>query len=268
MPRFIDLSGHKFSRLTALRRVPRPSTAKAGTFWRCLCDCGKESTVVAHALTRNCIKSCGCIQRPQDLTGQTFAHWFVEKLSRRDERGRYLYHVLCLCGERRIVASRELQDGNSTSCGCRQKLPPGMAARNMLMGLYKKCATKRKLAWALDRETFFELTTSDCRYCGTPPAQIHKAGIGHGGECIYNGVDRVDSTKGYLTENAVPCCKVCNFAKRTMSVNDFMAWVRRVHAHCASSYVPMPELLFSPPIAYRFDFDSMLDGYEEPCMLV
>jgi hypothetical protein len=46
-----------------------------------------------------------------------------------------------------------------------------------------------------------------------------------------NGVDRKDNAVGYTLENSVPCCATCNFAKRQMTVAEFIAWVDRVHAY-------------------------------------
>ena len=44
-----------------------------------------------------------------------------------------------------------------------------------------------------------------------------------------NGIDRIDSSKGYTVENSVPCCKYCNTAKNTMSVDEFLKWIGRVY---------------------------------------
>lgn len=38
----------------------------------------------------------------------------------------------------------------------------------------------------------------------------------------YNGVDRVDNTKGYTLENCVTCCAEANYAKRALSYADFI----------------------------------------------
>lgn len=46
-----------------------------------------------------------------------------------------------------------------------------------------------------------------------------------------NGIDRVDSNIGYTKDNSVPCCKYCNFAKHTMSEDDFYVWVKRVYEY-------------------------------------
>lgn len=41
-------------------------------------------------------------------------------------------------------------------------------------------------------------------------------------------IDRVDNEGHYTVDNVVPCCKHCNFAKRFMSLEDFVSWAERV----------------------------------------
>ena len=45
---------------------------------------------------------------------------------------------------------------------------------------------------------------------------------------VYNGLDRVDSSKGYVMSNVQPCCTRCNYAKHTGTVDEFFGWVARV----------------------------------------
>lgn len=47
----------------------------------------------------------------------------------------------------------------------------------------------------------------------------------------HNGIDRVDSSKGYSAENVVPCCKICNRGKANMSKEDFIEWACRIAKH-------------------------------------
>lgn len=57
----IDMIGKKVGRLTVLCRN---GTNKSGNIrWKCLCDCGKETTVTGHYLRNKNIQSCGCLQR-------------------------------------------------------------------------------------------------------------------------------------------------------------------------------------------------------------
>ena len=67
MPNFIDRTGQRFGRLTALRRGPDrqwPSSRPTPT-WTCLCDCGKTVTVDGVHLTSGRTKSCGCLNEIQ-----------------------------------------------------------------------------------------------------------------------------------------------------------------------------------------------------------
>jgi len=38
---------------------------------------------------------------------------------------------------------------------------------------------------------------------------------------IYNGIDRVDNSLGYVKENCKSCCFRCNKIKRDMSLEEF-----------------------------------------------
>jgi len=51
------------------------------------------------------------------------------------------------------------------------------------------------------------------------------------GNLIYNGVDRIDSTKGYIKDNLVPCCEICNKAKSNLDIEIFLNWVNRIKKH-------------------------------------
>ncbi len=64
MPAFKDLSGKRFHRLTVIERVPiAPKNGKKRTFWRVICDCGKEKVTDGALLAGGHSKSCGCLQR-------------------------------------------------------------------------------------------------------------------------------------------------------------------------------------------------------------
>lgn len=42
------------------------------------------------------------------------------------------------------------------------------------------------------------------------------------------GLDRVDSSKGYEESNIVPCCKVCNRIKWTLSQEEFIQHIHKI----------------------------------------
>jgi len=76
-------------------------------------------------------------------------------------------------------------------------------------------------------EEFRKITQKDCYYCGEKPFGEAKHPA-YNGNYIYNGIDRVNSTKGYINSNIVPCCKICNRAKSNMSYEDFLNWIKKI----------------------------------------
>lgn len=61
-----NLLGQKFNRLTVIafsHRQSYPDGHSVFSFWKCLCDCGNESTVQSRKLTTGHSKSCGCLMR-------------------------------------------------------------------------------------------------------------------------------------------------------------------------------------------------------------
>lgn len=58
MPKFIDMSGNKYGRLTAIRRVENSNREQ--TMWLFKCDCGKEIVANGFSVRSGHTTSCGC----------------------------------------------------------------------------------------------------------------------------------------------------------------------------------------------------------------
>jgi len=140
----------------------------------------------------------------------------------------------CECGNITIVHASALRNGASQSCGCyfmdRVSLPQGEAALNKLIYTYKRRARKRDHEWGLSRQEFAQLTSQACYYCGIEPSTIWDSPETNG-TYTYNGIDRVDNTKGYTLDNCVPCCMYCNKAKLDRDVLEFLMWIERVYLY-------------------------------------
>lgn len=96
------------------------------------------------------------------------------------------------------------------------------AAFNELLYTYMKRAKKKDLSFELSEQEFRQLTSSNCHYCDVKPLQ--NSNRKHAGmkrkdklrfkvEYIYNGIDRINSDKGYFLQNCVSCCGSCNTIK-------------------------------------------------------
>lgn len=93
---------------------------------------------------------------------------------------------------------------------------------------YKFRAKKIKKEFTLTNEQSLILFKSDCFYCGEEP----KNGTYKNTETrnfLFQGIDRVDNTKGYTPENTVPCCRVCNYAKWTQTHEEYIERCTKIY---------------------------------------
>lgn len=80
-----------------------------------------------------------------------------------------------------------------------------------------KGAEDRGIVWQLtEEETRHIFEDGRCHYCDRSRKEL--------GRLL--GIDRKDNTVGYLLENSVSCCKVCNFKKQKQDYSEFVAWLR------------------------------------------
>jgi hypothetical protein len=181
--------------------------------------------------------------KPNDFTGQKFGELDVLRLVTNEEkeeygikrRGTFWWCKCNHCGREKIIRSDGLRSGIQT-CGCitgektseRSRIKYGEASFNGLYRSYKDKAIGRKLVFILSKEEFRKITQQNCYYCGIEPKQITK-NKNNFGQYIYNGIDRIDSSKGYILENVVPCCGRCNEAKLALSQNNFFTMIDNIY---------------------------------------
>lgn len=146
--------------------------------------------------------------------------------------GKYCY-CKCTCGKTKNIQASHLFHGRIKSCGCRlrkPKLVKSEAGFRRLFSSYKNNAIKRNLEFKLSNEQFKNLTKQNCHYCNTSPWQLSNDSK-HSFEAkyLYNGIDRKDNKIGYLINNCLPCCGVCNRLKGTLSYELFIFKVRQIN---------------------------------------
>ena len=68
------------------------------------------------------------------------------------------------------------------------------------------------ISWAdeMTKQVCYDMIQNPCFYCG----QLNQERL--------NGIDRMDSNKGYSLSNCVPCCKTCNFIKKSLDACTFI----------------------------------------------
>ena len=175
----------------------------------------------------------------KDLAGKRFGRLKVLSFCRVGPKHAALWSCLCSCGKPTVVLGSRLTNGVTKSCGClrletvkfgdhhKRAWKEGTTFRAVLYQ-YKSNAKARGLCWELTDEQFRELTSSPCYYTGDLPSRAKKAEYNSGDIYVYNGIDRIDNTKGYTPENCVPCCFEVNAMKRDFSEQRFIELCAKV----------------------------------------
>ena len=170
-------------------------------------------------------------QKIRDLTAQRFGRLVVVKRAENDTHGGVRWLCKCDCGKDLVTRRGNLVLGYTKSCGCLaleiRTLPEGEASFNRALSYYKYNALKRDIEWSLTEGQFKTLTQQNCHYCGSKPSTIQKSRHNNG-DYTYNGIDRIDSDRGYDIDNVVPCCEKYNFSKRDQPYEEFIKWLDKI----------------------------------------
>lgn len=224
-----NIIGKKFHCLTAIKFEFRDKWSSP--HWLFLCECGVQKVINLNPVSQGITKSCGCITK-KDWTGVKFGKLIGIKFI-KNENGKAHWLWKCDCGKEKELRAKDVVSGNTSSCGCigkggAHRLPKGESAFNRLFRQYKYKAEKDGLVFELIKDETKTLTSSTCYYCGIAPYQKIMAPGGNG-NYVYNGLDRIDNTKGYTLDNTVACCGRCNVAKNDMSVLKFKELISRIY---------------------------------------
>lgn len=166
--------------------------------------------------------------------GDKYNRLTILEFSHADKRWRKWFKVRCDCGVEKVVMGSAMTSNNTHSCGCymreikRRRIPNKHSEITAIILGYKRHARNRGYKWLLSRDIVEKIIKEDCYYCGSPPSNKKKTKDSIGDGLSYSGIDRINSHKDYTEHNVVACCKICNLAKRDMSLINFKEWAIRI----------------------------------------
>ncbi len=155
----------------------------------CKCNCGNLTMPKKYLVLRGLVKSCGCfnkIKNRRDGTESAWGQWF--RYLKQAARTRNIYFYLTDEYIKNICTQ------NCSYCGVSPKKWEG-SKKNYLSGCANKKTKTPDLIFAESKVLFL------------------------------NGIDRIDSSLGYIVDNTQPCCTSCNLAKLNRSDKDFRLWI-------------------------------------------
>lgn len=185
------------------------------------------------------------------MIGKKFNSLAVVSVISEETAGKYvMLETKCDCGNTKNIQGYKVYSGRAKSCGCmqglKQKVDYLKAVKKFAFTTLKCQAKDRDLENILPFFEFIKISEQNCNYCGVEPANDmgiwwrNKLKSGRkrnnirgdkrtfGVSWLTNGLDRVDSSKGYISENVVACCKDCNRAKSDMSIEKFLYWLDKL----------------------------------------
>ena len=148
----------------------------------------------------------------------------------------------CDCGNQKRIFSGNILNGVIFSCGCYRDEIKRRSKNEMWKKLkpfsifdsyyknYKRGALKRSFIFELSLNEFIKIIKNKCFYCGSNPSKKHYNKNRNRYETV-NGIDRIDSSKGYERNNIVTCCKNCNYFKNVLSVKEFLEHVKKIYLY-------------------------------------
>lgn len=226
MSKLLDMTGWVMiehgvpdSKLTVIERVRPPEHVKDKhyTYWKCLCECGNTTIVRRDALLNGKTKSCGCIH--DQKSAERLRRMFTKNYRQYNEHGELVKKFCPTCkrwlNPNNFSPSKTSLDKYAWEC----KECKSYYIRNRY-NAYKGEAKQRNINFNLSLEEFDDITSNACVYCGQYNGNYF--------DKYFCGIDRIDSSKGYVVSNCVACCTTCNSMKSNLSVKDWMSHMRRI----------------------------------------
>lgn len=242
-----DHIGERFGKLLIVRRATKSESKQAKgertrTAWLAQCDCGNVEIVRSDYLHTAKKHMCSlCRTKYPDITGKMFGKWKVLEFDKvvsygKKKRTSTMWKCLCTSCNTMIQSLHRhaLLSKNTTQCrtcaGINSRKDIKHLCVNSVFLITQKNAESNDKKMNLTKKEVEKLIFSNCYYCGSPPTgEFHKTyKNGETSKILRNGIDRIDSNKGYIKSNVVPCCSTCNYMKNNLSQQVFLDHIEKI----------------------------------------
>lgn len=168
-----------------------------------------------------------------DITGRTFAALTVIKEAGRQNDKHVLWLCRCTCGREITVTYSHLVSGGTKSCGDGHYQSETRTKRcgnitQSLLNSFKQNAKQRNMDFNIDMKYIWMLFKKQKGLCALSgrtielPALIKTRHMANQGRNHTASLDRIDSNLGYIKGNVQWVHKDINFAKQSMTDEEFI----------------------------------------------
>ena len=151
---------------------------------------------------------------------------------------RHYTSVQCECGNIFTTKCTNLRIGRNKQCSeCSFK---ERSKRNVKISQHQQVfrrlvldrCKRKNIKIEINLKDFISICNKKCHYCKDSPKLTNRFSTRKyvNNEDLYmNGIDRINSEIGYTISNCVPCCTSCNYAKHTLSYDEFLEKVKKIY---------------------------------------
>ena len=122
--------------------------------------------------------------------------------------------------------------GKVNSCGCWRTYNRKLYWESLYNSAISKIIAhikRRNILLSVNKEYLLDIIKKPCFYCWDIGSNTSANKSTFCKTLKHNGIDRIDSSKWYIQDNCVPCCKRCNWAKNELSVEDFKEHIKKIY---------------------------------------
>jgi predicted RNA-binding Zn-ribbon protein involved in translation (DUF1610 family) len=152
---------------------------------------------------------------------------------------RFNAKVKCNCGNEFIARCSNLRTNRTKTCSdCAWKKRSHTKSiqvnqnQQMFRRLVLDRCRKHDIEISITVDDYSRLITQNCFYCNDKPRKTNRFSNRKyvNTETVFaNGVDRIDSSKGYTLENCITCCTSCNYAKHKLTQSEFFDKIVKIY---------------------------------------
>jgi len=197
--------------------------------------CGRKDYELAFC-NKKCESEYQKNKQTKRIVGEKYNRLTAVRYIGKNKHNQVVWEFKCDCGSVTIKPIGQVRYGHIKSCGCSRlggtpgnKLKKGESS---LRGLYQHRIVKRSrdlgMTYNITEKDFRALISQPCFYCGELPSREYRSHKSSNGSCLYNGLDRLDVSRGYDTDNVVTCCWACNKAKGTLTKTEFLDHIEKI----------------------------------------
>ena len=201
-------------------------------------DCGKirwvnpSNPFYKKGICRNC-NEISYRNKVLDIENENFKVLSIDEEGTKKNPRHTRYFVQCKkCGKifsrRASVIRNSLTSIQCSNCRKTRNNKPLNVIKYKEYCYYRSGAKARNLEWNLTEEQFANLINQNCHYCGETPSKRQTVSYKDEYELV-NGIDRIDSSKGYTIDNCVPCCSKCNTMKNNFKQEDILNQISKIY---------------------------------------